>query len=81
MLNGKKVVVVMPAYNTERTLELTAADIPKNVADAIIVVDDGSRDRTSSAVGAPHVSAENDEPGQSRRLVCAGAGAHNARDG
>ena len=41
----------------------------------------GSRDRTSSAVGATHVSNESDEPGQSRRLLCAGSGADDAGEG
>ena len=41
-----KVVVVMPAYNAERTLERTLADIPKEWADEILLVDDASRDGT-----------------------------------
>jgi glycosyltransferase involved in cell wall biosynthesis len=41
-----RVAVVMPAYNAERTLERTFADIPKDVVDDIILVDDASRDRT-----------------------------------
>ena len=36
----------MPAYNAERTLERTVADVPKNCVDEIILVDDASRDRT-----------------------------------
>lgn len=36
----------MPAYNAEKTLERTYADIPKTCVDDIILVDDGSRDRT-----------------------------------
>ena len=42
----KKVIIVMPAYNAELTIEKTVNDIPKGVADEIILVDDGSRDRT-----------------------------------
>lgn len=42
----KKVIVVMPAYNAEKTLERTYRDIPKNIADAVIVVDDDSQDKT-----------------------------------
>jgi glycosyltransferase involved in cell wall biosynthesis len=47
MLNGKKVVVVMPAYNAEKTLERTYREIPFEIVDDVIVVDDASRDRTS----------------------------------
>lgn len=43
---GAKVVVVMPAYNAEKTLRKTYSDIPKGVADEIILVDDGSHDKT-----------------------------------
>ncbi len=43
---SKKVVVVMPAYNAEKTLERTLDDIPRDWVDEIILVDDGSRDRT-----------------------------------
>ena len=42
----RRVVVVMPAYNAERTLERTVADVPKDCVDEIILVDDASRDRT-----------------------------------
>ncbi len=47
MLNGKKVVVVMPAYNAEKTLERTYREIPFEFVDDVILVDDASRDRTS----------------------------------
>jgi len=43
---GKKIVVVMPAYNAEKTLARTYADIPKDIIDEIILVDDCSRDGT-----------------------------------
>jgi glycosyltransferase involved in cell wall biosynthesis len=46
MINGFKVVVIMPAYNAEQTLERTYADIPKDLVDHIILVDDHSRDNT-----------------------------------
>jgi glycosyltransferase involved in cell wall biosynthesis len=42
-----KVVVVMPAYNAERTLHMTYAALPRDVVDLVIVVDDGSRDDTA----------------------------------
>ena len=47
MLNGKKVVIVMPAYNAEKTLEKTYREIPFEFVDDVILVDDASRDRTS----------------------------------
>ena len=46
MIDGKKVVVVMPAYNAAQTLERTVAEVPALV-DEIIVVDDGSSDGTA----------------------------------
>jgi len=46
MLNGKRVVVVMPAYNAEKTLERTHKEIPFEFVDEVILVDDASRDRT-----------------------------------
>lgn len=47
MLNGKKIVVVMPAYNAEKTLEKTYGEIPMEIVDDVVLVDDASRDRTS----------------------------------
>jgi glycosyltransferase involved in cell wall biosynthesis len=47
MLNGKKVVVVMPAYNAEKTLEKTYHEIPFEIVDDVVLVDDASQDRTS----------------------------------
>jgi glycosyltransferase involved in cell wall biosynthesis len=41
-----KVIIVMPARNVERTLERTYNDIPKKIADEIILVDNNSKDRT-----------------------------------
>ncbi len=45
MIDGRKLVLVMPAYNAEATLERTVADIP-TLVDQVILVDDGSTDRT-----------------------------------
>jgi glycosyltransferase involved in cell wall biosynthesis len=41
-----KVVVVMPAYNAAKTLHMTYAELPRDVVDLVIVVDDGSSDET-----------------------------------
>ena len=46
MIAGRKVVVVLPAYNAGRTLARTVAEIPRQVVDELILVDDGSQDET-----------------------------------
>ena len=46
MLNNKKIIVVLPAYNAEKTIEKTDQDIPKDIVDEIILVDDKSSDQT-----------------------------------
>ncbi len=46
MLHGKKIVVVLPAYRAEKTLELTYNDIPMDIVDEVILVDDCSDDLT-----------------------------------
>jgi glycosyltransferase involved in cell wall biosynthesis len=45
MINGKRIAVVMPAYNAEKTLPVTVAEIP-DLVDIRILVDDNSSDRT-----------------------------------
>ncbi len=46
MINGKHIAIVMPAYNAEKTLEATVAEIPE-LADIRILVDDHSSDETA----------------------------------
>ena len=46
MKRAKKVIVVMPAYNAEKTLERTLKDIPNDCVDEIILTDDCSQDGT-----------------------------------
>ena len=46
MKKGHKVIVVLPAYNAERTLEQTVKDIPRDWVDEILLVDDASQDET-----------------------------------
>ncbi len=46
MLNGQKIIVVMPAYNAAETLTRTVAEIPGDVVDEILLVDDASSDNT-----------------------------------
>ena len=47
MLAGKQLVVVMPAYNAEQTLRQTYDEIPHEHVDEVILVDDGSSDKTA----------------------------------
>ena len=47
MINGKRVTVVMPAYNAEKTLEKTHNEIHHDIVDNIILTDDASQDRTA----------------------------------
>jgi glycosyltransferase involved in cell wall biosynthesis len=47
MLNGKKIVVVLPAYNAAKTLEKTYSEIPFEFVDDVVLVDDASRDDTA----------------------------------
>jgi glycosyltransferase involved in cell wall biosynthesis len=46
MLNGLRITVVLPAYNASKTLDQTIADIPRDLVDEIILVDDHSQDDT-----------------------------------
>ncbi len=46
MLAGKRICVVMPAYNAEKTLRQTVAEIDRDIVDDVILVDDASQDRT-----------------------------------
>jgi glycosyltransferase involved in cell wall biosynthesis len=58
MLNGKKIIVVLPAYNAARTLEKTYSEIPFDIVDDVILVDDASKDDTSElgkSIGIKHV--------------------------
>ena len=58
MLNNKKIVVVLPAYNAAQTLEKTYAEIPMDIVDDVVLVDDHSRDNTvavAKQIGIRHV--------------------------
>ena len=46
MINNKKVIVIMPAYNAEKTLKQTYDEIYKDFVDEVILVDDNSQDNT-----------------------------------
>ncbi len=58
MLNGKKIIVVFPAYNAEKTLEQTYKEIPFDFVDDVILVNDASRDNTvaeAERLGIKHI--------------------------
>jgi len=42
LINGKKIIVVLPAYNAAKTFEKTYQEIPKDIVDEILLVDDKS---------------------------------------
>ncbi|MBP6455446.1 MAG: glycosyltransferase family 2 protein [Chitinophagaceae bacterium] len=46
MLRGKKIVIVLPAYNAAKTLEKTYNEIPFDIVDDVVLVDDVSKDNT-----------------------------------
>jgi len=52
MLLGKRIVVVMPAYHAGRTLEATWRDLPHDIVDQVVVVDDASDDDTVAVARA-----------------------------
>jgi glycosyltransferase involved in cell wall biosynthesis len=47
LINNLKIIVVLPAYNAARTLEKTHNEIPFDIVDGVILVDDSSTDNTS----------------------------------
>lgn len=58
MLNNQKIVVVLPAYNAEKTLERTYQDIPFDIVDEVVLVDDASLDKTvevAQKLGIKHI--------------------------
>jgi glycosyltransferase involved in cell wall biosynthesis len=63
MINGQRLVVVMPAYRAARTLEATFRDLPHEVIDHVLLVDDASNDDTVAVARrlgmAVHVHAHN----------------------
>jgi len=58
MINGKKLIIVLPAYNAELTLKRTYDEIPFGIVDDVVLVDDMSTDKTAElarAIGIKHV--------------------------
>ncbi|HHW59134.1 MAG: glycosyltransferase family 2 protein [Bacteroidales bacterium] len=58
MIKNKKVVIVFPAYNAEKTLEQTYNELPHDIIDEIVIVDDCSQDNTveiAKRLGIKHI--------------------------
>ena len=58
MINGKKLVIVLPAYNAEFTLNRTYNEIPFDIVDEVVLVDDASNDSTvevAKQIGIQHI--------------------------
>jgi glycosyltransferase involved in cell wall biosynthesis len=58
MINGKNIVVVMPAYNAAKTLKQTYDELPHNIIDEVVLVDDHSSDQTAElahSIGINHI--------------------------
>ncbi len=66
MINNKKIVVVLPAYNASNTLETTFQEIPFDIVDEVILVDDKSEDNTvaiAKKLGIHHIIAHDSNKG------------------
>ncbi len=66
MINGKKVVVVLPAYNAAQTLERTYKEIPFDVVDDVVLTDDNSPDNTvevGKQLGIKHIMVHDENKG------------------
>jgi len=66
MFNGQKVVVVLPAYNAEQTLEQTYKEIPFDIVGDVVLVDDASNDKTVAVgkeIGIKHIIAHESNKG------------------
>ena len=66
MYYDKKVIVVLPAYNAELTMEKTLIEIPMDVVDEIVLVDDNSTDNTmqvATRLGIKHVIRHDENKG------------------
>ena len=66
MLKGKKICVVLPAYNAALTLERTYGEVPKDIVDEVILVDDNSSDGTvevARALGIRHIICHDENKG------------------
>lgn len=66
MINGKKLVIVLPAYNAAQTLGITYNEIPFDIVDEVVLVDDHSKDNTIEVgreLGIKHIIRHDNNKG------------------
>jgi glycosyltransferase involved in cell wall biosynthesis len=66
MINGKTITIVLPAYNAEKTLKQTWDEIPFDIVDNVILVDDRSPDNTvdvAKSLGIQHIIVHDENKG------------------
>ncbi|GAB4251734.1 MAG: glycosyltransferase family 2 protein [Vicingaceae bacterium] len=66
MINGKKLIIVLPAYNAAKTLEQTYNEIPFDIVDDVVLVDDKSKDNTvekGKSLGIKHIVVHDENKG------------------
>lgn len=66
MLNNKKIIVVLPAYNAAKTLQKTFEEIPFDIVDDVILTDDFSNDKTvaiAQKIGIQHIISHDKNKG------------------
>jgi glycosyltransferase involved in cell wall biosynthesis len=76
LLEGRRIVVVLPAYNAEKTLRQTLDALPRQVVDEILLTDDASRDDTvnlSRSLGIPTLVHERNRGyGGNQKMIASG---------
>ena len=73
MVNGKKLTVVLPAYNAGKTLEKTYNEIPFDIVDEVILIDDCSKDNTREVarrLGIKHIVVHDQNKGNGGNQKC-----------
>jgi len=73
MINDKKVMVVLPAYNAEKTLEKTLSEVPDGLVDEYLLVDDASNDQTvalAAKLGIPYLVHEQNKGYGANQKTC-----------
>jgi len=73
MIHGKQVMVVLPAYNAEKTLEKTLSEVSPGIVDAFLLVDDASKDQTvalADRLGIPYLVHEKNKGYGANQKTC-----------